>query len=221
MHQISQNQAYSRLQRIVVEQCHCKSCKVAVENHELPARFKNAPGFSQRALRIDQMGIDSMRDNEIKGGVRLSRRSSLAARERHARFTLESVAGHLDEQERWVDSNQPCRSQVLHDEFRRSAVAATYLERAGARGSNSSHVARANRLHGRLGRPNVHRARNCVEHLRRLLFNAREQISQPDIPLSLTTTRQGQDARGSRAEARPNADRRDDADTVEHSRPQP
>jgi hypothetical protein len=57
-------QGASLVSRDAARQLERTGCQIA-ENNELPARLKNPPGFSQRALRIDQVGIDGVCDGVI------------------------------------------------------------------------------------------------------------------------------------------------------------
>ena len=78
---MTQHRADDRLQRIAVTQGDGEGRKVAVENHELSARPENPMRLGQRPLRVDQMRVDGMRDNEIEGRGRLPGRDSVAERE--------------------------------------------------------------------------------------------------------------------------------------------
>jgi hypothetical protein len=66
-------------------------CQIA-ENNELPARLKNPPGFSQRALRIDQVGIDGVCDGVIARRRLLDPPCDLSARSPRPRTTVPVIA---------------------------------------------------------------------------------------------------------------------------------
>src|SRR5438445_10083488 len=120
------------------------------------------------------MRIDGMCDDNIETGVRLPSRRSITALERGPWLAVECFVRHLDEYRGWIDSQKSCWAQVLHDELRDSAVAAADLEHVSVRHADFPHIARAYRLHGRLGRADAHRSGDDIQHRGRLLLDARE-----------------------------------------------
>ena len=81
MYQVTQHRADRRLQRVALEQGNGDGRVVAIENNELPARLEHPSGLRQSSLRVGQMGIDRMRENKVKGTVRLLGRRRIAGRE--------------------------------------------------------------------------------------------------------------------------------------------
>ena len=156
------------------------------------------------------MRVDRVRDHKIEEGVRLSACYGIAEFERYSRLTCECFVRHTYEHGRWVDPYESRWIEMLHDQLRCGAVAASHFENTISSHGDLPHIAGADRLHRRLGCPDVHRPGDGVQHLAGLLFNAGEQIGHGDVTMLIRF----QDERTPCAEARPDADRHDGADTA-------
>ena len=207
---MTQCRVYRRLERVAIKQRDGEAREIAVKNDQLPAWSEHPAGLGQRSLWIDKVRIDRVRDHDIEEAVRLSARYGIPEFKRHSRVTRECFVRHTYEHGTWVDPDELCWTEMLHDQLRRGAVAAAYFENTVTSPGDLPHIAGANRLHRRLGCPDVHGPGDGVQYLTGLLFNASEQIGHGVV----TTSIRFQDEKTPRGEARPDADRRDAADTA-------